>query len=550
VDGSFEVARNDPAFASFGQEEALALGSMIVIEREGLRPWVGFVQKPNWNLKRPTVSVPVKQDVRVLAERTLPKGFTITGFSGEIFRRCVEAVNLLNPMFIFACSSPEPGPTLSLDLSEKTLFAALNEMADAAGMEWWLDAVVTPSGVTMTLYWSSQRGSDLSGQLYLREGENLTDGDYTLDETQLAVEVTMIGGASAAGGMALRPSARASLLPASAGAAGQQELTLPDEVAAVTDVQRARIEPWTGNPASKRQVALVRPTTTDQATITTGAGHTLDKQYRGPEELSCVVPITDPILPKFWLGDVLTYYAPSLGPNGIEKRFRVSEIIPSDTEAALAGRADGGLLRPKYAALQELKNDVENLKRQPTPGTTTALTIQQGGGGGGSAGPTALDDLTDVDAPAPDDEDVLTFDTATGKWIAAPPAGGGKVTHIVCFGQEGNLLSGVLSPRRLRLAAAGEHGAYAALRVLCTAGTAGTGTNTIVLEAHVDKDFGAGTATLYTIALDTNASMEVTTAPSPAWAAGDIYIRARCSAVGATAPINVEVEFYFTEAVW
>lgn len=41
------------------------------------------------------------------------------------------------------------------------------------------------------------------------------------------------------------------------------------------------------------------------------------------------------------------------------------------------------------------------------------------------AGMGALDDLTDVNAPAPADEDVLTFDTGTGEWIAAPAPGGG-----------------------------------------------------------------------------------------------------------------------------
>lgn len=42
-----------------------------------------------------------------------------------------------------------------------------------------------------------------------------------------------------------------------------------------------------------------------------------------------------------------------------------------------------------------------------------------------SAGAAALDDLTDVNAPSPTDQDVLTWDNATSRWIAqAPPAGG------------------------------------------------------------------------------------------------------------------------------
>lgn len=46
--------------------------------------------------------------------------------------------------------------------------------------------------------------------------------------------------------------------------------------------------------------------------------------------------------------------------------------------------------------------------------------------GGGSF---ALDDLTDVNAPSPDDEDVLTWDETSGKWVPAPGGGGGGMTN-------------------------------------------------------------------------------------------------------------------------
>ena len=42
-------------------------------------------------------------------------------------------------------------------------------------------------------------------------------------------------------------------------------------------------------------------------------------------------------------------------------------------------------------------------------------------------GATALDDLTDVNAAAPTDGQVLTWDDSAGEWIAADPAGGGGV---------------------------------------------------------------------------------------------------------------------------
>lgn len=42
-----------------------------------------------------------------------------------------------------------------------------------------------------------------------------------------------------------------------------------------------------------------------------------------------------------------------------------------------------------------------------------------------TAAPSALDDLTDVNAPSPSDGDVLTWDSTPGEWVAAAPTGGG-----------------------------------------------------------------------------------------------------------------------------
>jgi hypothetical protein len=42
-----------------------------------------------------------------------------------------------------------------------------------------------------------------------------------------------------------------------------------------------------------------------------------------------------------------------------------------------------------------------------------------------------LDDLADVNAPAPNDDDVLTWDDVAGEWIAAPAAGGGGGATLI-----------------------------------------------------------------------------------------------------------------------
>jgi hypothetical protein len=52
-----------------------------------------------------------------------------------------------------------------------------------------------------------------------------------------------------------------------------------------------------------------------------------------------------------------------------------------------------------------------------------------------SAHGTAVDDLSDVDAAAPNDEDVLTWDTGDSKWVAAAASGGGEGNRQLLFSQ-------------------------------------------------------------------------------------------------------------------
>lgn len=94
----------------------------------------------------------------------------------------------------------------------------------------------------------------------------------------------------------------------------------------------------------------------------------------------------------------------------------------------------------------------------------------------------------------------------------------------------------------------GEHGLYRAVRGKVHCKTAGTGTNTIVIEADSDPTFPSA-VTLFTLNLGTATEADDVVLDNP-WVEGDNFIRARCTAVGATAPQEVVAEFIFQQKMF
>ena len=119
-------------------------------------------------------------------------------------------------------------------------------------------------------------------------------------------------------------------------------------------------------------------------------------------------------------------------------------------------------------------------------------------------------------------------------------------THIATFHPiTAELASGALWPNRICVGESGEHGTFTAIRAKATAGTAGSGTNTILIEADDNPAFSTATV-LFTLALNTSTEVDDTVLDN-AWASGDIFLRARCTAVDATGPEEVVVEVFFKE---
>jgi hypothetical protein len=78
-----------------------------------------------------------------------------------------------------------------------------------------------------------------------------------------------------------------------------------------------------------------------------------------------------------------------------------------------------------------------------------SITIASSGGGA----PMALDDLTDVNAPSPNDDDFLSWDAGTSKWIPVAGGGGGAPTGAKYITQEED--AGLSAEQSLGLLATG-----------------------------------------------------------------------------------------------
>ncbi len=149
---------------------------------------------------------------------------------------------------------------------------------------------------------------------------------------------------------------------------------------------------------------------------------------------------------------------------------------------------------------------------------------------------------------SPSEGDIATWNATTERWDLANP----HISKIFQFpAHDEDLAVGVMGARPgTNTGEAGKHGDYTALYATAFAGTAGSGAGatTILIEADNSPAF-ASPVVLYTLTLTGVDEHEDTVLDNP-WAAGDIFVRARCTAIEAVAPKDVNVEFIVKERLF
>jgi hypothetical protein len=151
---------------------------------------------------------------------------------------------------------------------------------------------------------------------------------------------------------------------------------------------------------------------------------------------------------------------------------------------------------------------------------------------------------------------LLWYDVTLSRYVVATGSGGGgggsKITHTYVFTPKGQDLvvnEDWMPLRAIKLPPSGSHGTYAALRVRVRAGTAGTGTNTV--EVQTSTTHGGARTQVATVALGTSTEPADVTSFTGSWVpASDEYIWVRATAVGATAPKDVQLELLIQETTY
>jgi len=189
--------------------------------------------------------------------------------------------------------------------------------------------------------------------------------------------------------------------------------------------------------------------------------------------------------------------------------------------------------------------------------TTTKKFLRQTGDGAASAAP-AWDTIADGDVPSSHAGSTHAATQAAAEATAAAdlashegdsdPHTGYRLESVDLFVSKmfpftsvaDALATGALIPEVLPIAISGEHGtlSFKSARVACV--TAGTGTNTILIEVDDNPGFTSATV-IATLNLGTGTSAADVTEDN-SWApTTNVYMRARCTAVGGTAPQKVTV---------
>jgi hypothetical protein len=331
VNRSFELGGPGNADVSVSPNEPFILdcnpqlGRVLVIESDSYPfPWVGKVTIARRDRTAGAVVIQAKGFDGILDQRLLGERIAVASTCDKAFRQVLGEVNGTDSTGI------EPGaiaggPYIEAVFSRQSGTAALNEIAQRAGMEWWLEYAVSNSGIGIRANLASWRGFDRFNQVTLADPGTCTYDSWIVDGEAFTFSLTTLGGASSpVASVTERATGSATLsLTSLRGPLGYSVDGIPGQSPALTRADRLIVSDTlrdNGLARDAAEVALARQ----------------DGINGVPRQIAVSVPTNAAVWAKLDVGSVVHLSAPDAFFAGFNGPARIRGVQPMEED----GKAD------------------------------------------------------------------------------------------------------------------------------------------------------------------------------------------------------------------
>lgn len=183
------VASDDPLLTDFDPRE----GRFLVIESEAYGyPWLGKLTVPSGRRDDETITLVGRSLDSILTFRYLSG--TYAGSAGAVFSAMVSDAAAQNPTGIGLSADVTPGPYYAVTINKKTAYQALNDLARATGLEWWVEYGVDESEIQALAHLRPERGIDRCRQAEIVDGGNGQWDEWKINGEATTFALTVVGG--------------------------------------------------------------------------------------------------------------------------------------------------------------------------------------------------------------------------------------------------------------------------------------------------------------------------------------------------------------------
>jgi len=182
-------------------------GRLLVVESDVVSvPWVGPLTSVEASRERSTLELRARSYGAILRSRHLGADASFRGPVGDVLAAIVDAANSVAGTGVAVPTTLLGGPAIAVDLPGAEVGSALDDVADLAGWEWWIEAQTSGAQVALSLAAAPSQGRRAAAAA---DGGEISWTAWSVDSEAALATMTLIGGqGNALVGLGDRPSLR------------------------------------------------------------------------------------------------------------------------------------------------------------------------------------------------------------------------------------------------------------------------------------------------------------------------------------------------------